>query len=48
MLSANEERDLVRAWQDHGDARARDTLIRAFAPMAAAKAKQFSPASQEA
>jgi len=48
MLSAKEERDLVRAWQDHGDAHARDTLMRAFAPMAAAKAKRFSPASQEA
>jgi len=48
MLSAEEERDLVRAWQDHGDKHARDTLIRAFAPMAAAKAKRFSPASQEA
>jgi len=48
MLSAEQERDLVCAWQDHGDEHARDTLIRAFAPMAAAKAKRFSPASQEA
>ncbi len=26
MLSAQEERDLVRAWQDHGDRRARDVV----------------------
>jgi RNA polymerase sigma-32 factor len=48
MLSAEEESHLVRAWQDHGDEKARDTLIRAFAPMAAAKAKQSAPGGGEA
>jgi RNA polymerase sigma-32 factor len=48
MLSAEEERHLVRAWQERGDERARDKLIRAFAPMAAAMAKRFAPESREA
>jgi RNA polymerase sigma-32 factor len=48
MLSAEDESHLVRAWQDHGDEQARDTLIRAFAPMAAAKAKQSAPGGGEA
>ncbi len=48
MLTADEERYLVRAWQEHGDSRARDRLINAFAPMAASVAKRFKPGSGEA
>lgn len=48
MLSAEEERDLIRAWQHNGDAAARERLIRAFAPMAAATAKRFAPGNGEA
>ncbi|MFY0312626.1 sigma-70 family RNA polymerase sigma factor [Leisingera sp. D0M16] len=47
MLSADEERYLVRAWQEHGDSRARNRLINAFAPMAASFAKRFKPGSGE-
>jgi len=48
MLSAEEERRLVRAWQDGGDRPARDRLLRAFAPLAASVAKRFQPRSVEA
>lgn len=48
MLSAQQERDLIRAWQQKGDFAARDRLIRAFAPMAAATAKRFAPGAGEA
>lgn len=48
MLSAEEERNLIRAWQHNGDGAARDRLIRAFAPMAAATAKRFAPGAGEA
>lgn len=47
MLSAEEERRLVRAWQDCGDRSARDRLLRAFAPLAASIAKRFGPHSRE-
>ena len=48
MLSATEECGLVRAWQEHGDRASRDRLLAAFAPLAAAVAKRFSPRSGEA
>lgn len=48
MLTAQAERDLIIAWQQQGDFEARDRLIRAFAPMAAATAKRFAPGSGEA
>ncbi|WJY22988.1 sigma-70 family RNA polymerase sigma factor [Fontisubflavum oceani] len=48
MLSAEEERHLVRAWQDRGDRRARDKLIHAFAPLAASIAKRFMRGSGQA
>lgn len=48
MLSAHEERELLRAWQDFGDRRARDRLVLAFAPLAASVAKRFGPRSGEA
>ena len=48
MLSAVEERHLVRAWQGHGDKRARDHLINAFAPLAASVAKRFRRGTTEA
>ncbi len=48
MLSAEEERRLVLAWKDQGDVRARDRLITAFAPMAAAIAKRLRPGRGEA
>ncbi len=48
MLSAKEERHLVRAWQDRGDRRARDRLIHAFAPLATSIAKRFMPGSGDA
>jgi RNA polymerase sigma-32 factor len=47
MLSADEERTLLRAWQQHGDRRARDRLINAFAPLAASIAKRFKRGSGE-
>ena len=48
MLSAQDEADLLRAWQDQGDERARDRILRAFAPLAAASAARFSTTSGEA
>ena len=48
MLSPEEERRLVLAWKDNGDVRARDRLIVAFAPMAAAIAKRLRPGPGEA
>lgn len=48
LLTAEQELDLVRAWQDRRDHQARDRLINAFAPMAAAMAKRFSPGDREA
>lgn len=47
MLSAEEERALICAWQQHGDRRARDRLINAFAPLAASIAKRFKRDSGE-
>jgi len=47
MLSADEERALLRAWQQNGDRRARDQLINAFAPLAASIAKRFTRGSGE-
>jgi len=47
MLSADEERALLRAWQQNGDRRARDHLINAFAPLAASIAKRFTRGSGE-
>jgi len=43
MLSAEEERQLVRAWQEHNDKHARDRLIQAFAPLAVSMAKRSTP-----
>lgn len=40
MLSAEEERTLICAWQMHGDRDARDCLIHAFAPLSASVAKR--------
>ncbi len=48
MLSAEEERDLVRAWQERGDRNARDRLINAFAPLAASVARRSRPRFGEA
>jgi len=45
MLSAGEERDLLRAWQEWGDVAARDRLVLAFAPLAASVAKRLRPRS---
>jgi len=47
MLSAEVERDLVRAWQDHGDRRARDRLLRAFTPLAVSVARRFNHGARE-
>mgnify|MGYP005844873673 CR=1 FL=1 len=47
MLSAVEERRLVRAWQTHGDRRARDRLINAFTPLATSVAKRFKRGNTE-
>ena len=47
MLSADEERALLRAWQQNGDRRARNRLINAFAPLAASIAKRFTRGSGE-
>lgn len=41
MLSAEEEQALICAWQKHGDRRARDRLIKAFAPLTASIVKRF-------
>lgn len=48
MLSADEERSLICAWQSHGGRRARDHLIRAFAPFAASIAKRLKRGTGEA
>lgn len=48
MLSVDEERALICAWQEHGDRRARDRLIHAFAPLAASVAKRFTRGAGEA
>lgn len=48
MLSADEERALICAWQQHGDRRARDRLINAFAPLAVSIAKRFKRGSRAA
>lgn len=47
LLSAEEEIDLVLAWQKRQDFAARERLINAFAPMAAAMAKRFSPGDRK-
>ena len=47
MLSAEEERALICAWQQHRDHQARDRLINAFAPLAASIAKRFRRGSGE-
>ena len=41
MLSADEEHQLILAWQERGDSGARDRLIRAFAPLASSVANRF-------
>lgn len=43
MLTAEEELKLVKSWQTRGDQRARNRLISAFAPMAAATVKRYAP-----
>jgi RNA polymerase sigma-32 factor len=48
MLSADKERALIFAWQPHGNRRARDRMIKAFAPLAASLAKPFKRGSGEA
>jgi len=48
MLSADQERALVRAWQEHGDGRARERLLSAFAPLATSVARRFKRGGQEA
>jgi RNA polymerase sigma-32 factor len=48
MLSAGAEQDLIRAWQEDGDHHARDTLVAAFAPLAASVAKRFMRGAGEA
>jgi len=47
MLSAESERGFVRARQDHGDRRARDRLLRAFAPLAVSVARRFKRGARE-
>ncbi|MCA1776953.1 MAG: sigma-70 family RNA polymerase sigma factor [Loktanella sp.] len=47
MLSAVDERNLIRAWQGHGDKRARDRLINAFTPLATSVAKRFKRGTTE-
>lgn len=47
MLSAKDERSLIDAWQKHGDRRARDRLIHAFTPLAAAAAKRLNRENRE-
>jgi RNA polymerase sigma-32 factor len=48
MLTAEDEADLLRAWQDRADRGARDRIMRAFAPLAAASAARFSGTPGEA
>ena len=47
MLSADEERRLLRAWQDLADRRARDRLVLAFAPLAVSVARRSGPRAGE-
>lgn len=47
MLSADQERKLVCAWQARGDRRARDRLINAFAPLAASVARRLKRGAGE-
>ncbi|MCC5967170.1 MAG: sigma-70 family RNA polymerase sigma factor [Natronohydrobacter sp.] len=47
MLSAEDERRLVLAWQSRGDLRARNRLVQGFLPMATAMAKRSSPGGGE-
>jgi len=47
MLSAEVERDLVQAWQNHGDRRARDRLLWAFTPLAISVARRFNRGARE-
>lgn len=47
MLSADVERALICAWQVHGDRRARDHLIHAFAPLAASVATRLKRGARE-
>lgn len=48
MLSAQDEAALLRAWQERGDRQARDRIIQAFAPLAAASAARLSGTPGEA
>ncbi len=48
MLSAEEERELICAWQQKGDRCARDRLINAFVPLAASVAKRLRRRADEA
>lgn len=48
MLTADHELHLVRSWQQRGDSRARDRLVEAFSPLAAAMAKRFLVGAQAA
>jgi len=48
MLTADHELHLVRSWQQRGDSRARDRLVEAFSPLAAAMAKRFLVGEQAA
>lgn len=48
MLTADHELHLVRSWQQRGDSRARDRLLEAFSPLAAAMAKRFLVGAQAA
>ncbi|MEM8959620.1 MAG: sigma-70 family RNA polymerase sigma factor [Pseudomonadota bacterium] len=48
MLSAEEEHQLLCAWQERGDRRARNRLVAAFAPLAVSVAKRYRPRSGEA
>lgn len=47
MLSADQERKLVCAWQARGDRRARARLINAFAPLAASVARRLKRGAGE-
>lgn len=47
MLSAEDEKRLIAAWQRDGDSTARDRLLAAFHPMAIAMAKRHTPQSSE-
>lgn len=47
MLSAEDEKQLIAAWQRDGESTARDRLLAAFHPMAIAMAKRHTPQSSE-